>query len=194
MLPQKLIDNLSKHIQLTEDEIRHCEPFFLAQTVKRNTILLKEGQIAHDALFVLDGCLRSYSVDHNGFEHILQFAPEDWWITDMYSFIAQKPGSLYIHALMDSDILILSRKNQIQLFNDVPKLERYFRIITEKALVSGRQRLIDNLSLTAIERYSTFCETYPGLIHTLPQKMIAAYIGITPEFLSKIRTQLLKKS
>lgn len=191
---QKLIDSLQKHIDLSRHEQEMLAHFLLVKIIKKKQFLLHEGQVARDVAFVLSGCLRSYSIDQNGFEHILQFAPEGWWITDMYSFISQQPTHLNIDALMDTEAYLLSRENQLQLFDKIPKLERYFRIVTENSLVGSRQRLIDNLSLTASQRYGNFCDTYPTLIHDLPQKLIAAYIGVTPEFLSKLRNAKAKKS
>ena len=108
----------------------------------------------------------------------------------MYSFVSGKPGTLFVDAVEDTEALLLSREDQLQLFNNIPKFERYFRILTEKSLVSSRQRMMDNLSLTAQERYETFCNYYPTLINALPQKMIASYIGVTPEFLSKMKDDL----
>jgi CRP/FNR family transcriptional regulator, anaerobic regulatory protein len=191
---QKLIDSLQKHIDLSRQEQEMLSEFLVLKTVKKKQFLLHEGQIAKDVAFVVSGCLRSYSIDQNGFEHILQFAPEGWWITDMYSFISQQPTHLNIDALIDTEVYLLSRQNQLELFDKIPKLERYFRIVTENSLVGSRQRLIDNLSLTASQRYGNFCDTYPTLIHDLPQKLIAAYIGVTPEFLSKLRSAKAKKS
>ena len=143
--------------------------------------------------FVVNGCMRSYTVDDNGFEHILQFAPEGWWIADMYSFISGRPGQLYIDALEHSELLLLSKSHQEKLYHDVPKFERFFRIIVENSLVAGRQRILDNMSLSATQRYDQFCQQYPTLIHRLPQKQIAAYIGVTPEFLSKLRGEKARR-
>ncbi|MBK8699308.1 MAG: Crp/Fnr family transcriptional regulator [Saprospiraceae bacterium] len=182
-----LLQNIRKHISLTGVEGDKIISKLKKITLKKKQFLLHEGQIAHEVAFVISGCLRSFSVDENGFEHILQFAPAEWWITDMYSFISEKEAHLSIDALMDTEIMTLSRKNQLQLFDEIPGLERYFRILTENSLVASRSRLIDNLSLTAKQRYQKFCTTYPSLINTLPQKLIAAYIGVTPEFLSKLR-------
>lgn len=187
-----LLQNLTRHISLSAEDKKKIAERFLIQEVQRKEVLIHEGQIARDVAFVLSGCLRSYSVDENGFEHILQFAPADWWITDMYSFISQKPAYLNVEVISAGSVALLSREDQIVLFNEVPALERYFRIITENALVSTRQRLIDNLSLTARQRYQHFCETYPSLVHDIPQKLIASYIGVTPEFLSKMRSEWLR--
>lgn len=187
-----LVNNIARHILLSEEDRKKIAARFRIKEVRRKELLIKEGQVAKDVAFVLSGCLRSFSVDENGFEHILQFAPSDWWITDMYSYISQKPAYLTIEAISAGEVALLSRKDQLHLFDEVPALERYFRIITENALVSTRQRLIDNLSLTARQRYEHFCTTYPSLVHDIPQKLIASYIGVTPEFLSKMRSDLLR--
>jgi CRP-like cAMP-binding protein len=126
-------------------------------------------------------------VDSNGFEHVLSFAPTDWWMADMYSLLSHQPGNLNIEALEDTEILSLPKTNQDELYRLVPKFERLFRILAEKSLVAYQQRLIDNLSLPAAERYARFCKRYPTLIYHLPQKQIASYIGVTPEFFSKMR-------
>lgn len=187
-----IITNLTRHISLTKEECELVSSRFRIVQVKRKKILMHEGQVSRDVAFVLSGCLRSYSVDENGFEHILQFAPVEWWITDMYSFISQKPAFLNVESITDSQVALLSRADQLDLFDKVPKLERYFRILTENSLVSSRQRLIDNMSLTAKQRYNIFCNTYPSIINDIPQKLIAEYIGVTPEFLSKMRSELLR--
>lgn len=108
----------------------------------------------------------------------------------MFSFISQKPGTIYIDAIEVSEIILLSRADQLDIFEKIPAFERYFRILTENSLVSYRKRVMDGLSLTAIERYHDFCKRYPTLIECLPQKQIASYIGVTPEFLSKIRSNV----
>jgi CRP-like cAMP-binding protein len=154
---------------------------------------LHENEVCTTSAFVIKGCLRAYTIDANGFEHILQFAPAGWWVADMHSLISKQPGQLIIDALVDTEVLLLDRKDQEKLFSSIPKFERFFRIITENALVSSHQRLLDNMSLRAGERYSRFCKRYPSLIDYLPQKQVAAYIGVTPEFLSKMKAELLKK-
>jgi len=138
--------------------------------------------------------LRGYTVDQQGFEHVLQFAPENWWIADMYSLLSQKPGQLNIDALEDTEVLLLPKSEQEKLYLENPKFERFFRIITENSLVSNRQRVIDGLSLSAEERYHGFCKRYPSLIERLPQKQVASYIGVTPEFLSKLKADWVKNN
>jgi len=189
---QKIIDSFEKHIRLNDKEKVCLTEKFVFKKLKKRQFLLEENEHANEVAFVTSGCLRCYSIDKNGFEHILQFAPELWWITDMYSFISQKESNLNIDALVDSEMYLLSRENQLKLFDEIPQLERYFRILTENALISSRQRLVDGLSLTAKQRYQNFCKIYPTLINDLPQKQIAAYIGVTPEFLSKLRSDYKK--
>lgn len=188
-----ILQNISRHIRLTEEEQAHFVSLLTLKKIKRKQFLLQEGDVCRHSAFVTEGCLRSYTVDGNGFEHVLQFAPPDWWIADMYSILSQKPGNLYIDALENTQALLLSKTDQEQLYHDIPKFERFFRIITENSLVSSRQRLLDNLSLSAMERFSQFCGRYPSLIERIPQKQIAAYIGVTPEFLSKLKSEYFRR-
>ena len=188
-----ILQNISKHVSLTKEE----ETMFLAKTetkfVKAKTILFSAGKIADSTYFVNSGILRSFTINDNIIEHVLHFACEGWWIGDMYSLISQKPGNLFIEVLEDAEVVLLSRKNQNELFTQIPKLERFFRILTENSLVAHQERLMDNLSLTAEERFDKFCKRYPTIIQRVPQKQIASYIGVTPEFFSKMKSRLLKK-
>lgn len=187
-----LLNNFSKHITLTKKEQEFTLSLFDYKKLLSKDTLLEQGDICKQSAFVLNGCLRGFTIDSNGFEHVLSFAPKDWWIGDMYSLISKKPGNLNIETMMDSEVALLSKKNQDILYDRVPKFERFFRIIIEKSLVAFQQRLNDNLSLTAQDRYLKFCKTYPQLINEIPQKQIAAYIGVTPEFLSKLRAKQAK--
>lgn len=188
-----IIQNIARHIKLNEDEVVHFTSLLQHQQLKRKRFLLQEGEICRHSAFVTHGCLRGYSVDKDGIEHVLSFAPPGWWAADMYSLLSHKPGLLNIEALEDTDMLLLSKSNQERLYTDIPKFERFFRIITENSLVSYQQRLIDNLSLTAEERYHNFCRRYPTLINRLPKKQIASYIGVTPEFFSRMQRQMLTR-
>jgi CRP-like cAMP-binding protein len=191
MNTELFLDNMRRHIRLTEEEEAVVLSKLRPVKLKRREHLLKQGTVARDLAFVIEGCLRAYALDDNEFEHILQFAPAGWWISDMSSVISRRDSLLNVDAIKPSEILLLSREDQLSLFDDVPKLERYFRVLTENGLVSSRMRLIENLSLTARQRYQRFCQTYPNLINEIPQKYIASFIGVTPEFLSKIRGEKL---
>ncbi|MBL7836920.1 MAG: Crp/Fnr family transcriptional regulator [Bacteroidetes bacterium] len=191
-MSQLLINNIQKYVQLNDEEKYMLLSIMQNKKIRKRQYLMQEGDHSKYSAFVLSGCLRSYFIDSNGFEHILQFAIEDWWITDMMSYISGKPGKLNIDALEDSEVLLISRDDQLSLFDKSPKFEKYFRIITENGMVSNQQRLLDNLSLPAIERYKNFIHKYPLFMQRIPQVQIAAFLGITPEFLSKIRGQMSK--
>ncbi|TDR24124.1 Crp/Fnr family transcriptional regulator [Flavobacterium cheniae] len=191
---QSILENIAKHVALTQQE----QELFLSKTetkpFKAKTILLSSGEIATCTYFVNSGILRSFNINDNIIEHVLHFACEGWWIGDMYSYISGKPGNLFLEVLEDAEVVIITKENQQQLYQEIPKLERFFRILAENSLVSHQERLMDNLSLTAEERFEKFCSKYPTLIQKVPQKHIASYIGVTPEFFSKMKARLLKKN
>ena len=188
-----LIDNIVKHVALSTQEQKH----FLSKTethyYKAKTILLNDGEICKHSYFVNSGVLRSFNINDNIVEHVMSFACKGWWISDMYSLISQKPGNLFIEVIEDAEVVLLSKENQEQLYDDIPKLERFFRILTENALVANQERIMDNLSLSAEERFEKFSKKYPSLIQQVPQKQIASYIGVTPEFFSKMKSKMLRK-
>lgn len=188
-----ILKNISKHITLSSEE----EAYFLTKIelkkYKAKSIILNAGEICTHSYFVNSGVLRSFNINDNIVEHVLSFACSGWWISDMYSLLSQKPGNLFIEVLEDAEIVLLSKENQEILYQDIPKLERFFRILTENSLVANQERLMDNLSLTAEDRFEKFCKKYPTLIQKVPQKQIASYIGVTPEFFSKMKSRLLRK-
>lgn len=190
---QSILENIAKHVTLTPEE----QELFLSKTETRQfkvkTILLSAGEVATCTYFVNSGILRSFNINDNIIEHVLHFACEGWWIGDMYSYISEKPGNLFIEVLEDAEVVIITKENHQELYQEIPKLERFFRILAENSLVSHQERLMDNLSLTAEERFEKFCSKYPTLIQKVPQKHIASFIGVTPEFFSKMKARLLKK-
>lgn len=190
---QLILDNVSRHISLANEEKEYFVSLLQPKKIKKKEYLLREGEISRYSTFVTSGCLRSYNIDQNGTEHVLSFAPADWWMADMYSLISQQPGILNIEALENTEMLLLSKNDQEQLYIKIPKFERFFRILIEKSLVANQQRLIDRLSLSGQERYAKFCQRYPTLINQIPQKQIAAYIGVSPEFLSRARAEMARE-
>lgn len=188
-----ILDNIEKHVALTPEEQQLFLSKLEIQHHKAKTILLSPGQICKHSYFVNSGILRSFNINDNIVEHVLNFACEGWWIGDMYSLISQKPGNLFIEVLEDAELVLLSKENQEQLYTEIPKLERFFRILIENSLVAHQERLMDNLSLSAEERFEKFRKRYAELIYKIPQKQIASYIGVTPEFFSKMKSRLLKK-
>ncbi len=189
----QILDNISKIVTLTPEE----QILFLSKTetktFKAKSILQNAGQVCKEGYFVNSGLLRSFNINDNIVEHVLSFASEGWWISDMYSLLSQKPGNLFIEVLEDCEVVVLSKENQDQLYHEIPKLERFFRILIENSLVANQERLMDNLSLTAEERFEKFCRKHPTLIQKVSQKQIASFIGVTPEFFSKMKARLLKK-
>lgn len=192
MNTERILQNVSKHIDITKEEQVLFVSLLQPKSIKRRQSILEEGEICKYSSFVNEGCLKAFSVDKDGIEHVLNFACPGWWIADMYSLISHKPAILNIEAIVDTEILMLSRDDQQQLFGRVPKFERFFRILVENSLVANHQRLINNMSLTAEERYLDFLHKYPTLLEFAPLHSIASYLGITPEFLSRIRARLAK--
>lgn len=188
-----ILKHISKYVTLNAGQ----QELFLSKVeirqYKAKTIIQNAGEICRYSYFVDSGLLRSFNINDNIVEYVMSFACEGWWISDMYSLLSQKPGNLFIEVVEDSEVLVLSKENQEQLYLEIPKLERYFRILIENSLVAYQERLMDNLSLTAEERFEKFCKKYPSLIHKVPQKQIASFIGVTPEFFSKMKSRLLKK-
>jgi CRP-like cAMP-binding protein len=188
-----ILENIAKHISLSPEE----QELFLSKTethhYKAKTILQNAGEVCNYSYFVNWGVLRSFNINDNIVEHVMSFACKGWWISDMYSLISQNPGALFIEVIEDAEVVLLSKENQEQLYSEIPKLERFFRILTENALVANQQRIMDNLSLSAEERFEKFSKKYPSLIQQVPQKQIASFIGVTPEFFSKMKARLLKK-
>lgn len=181
-----LLRNIARYVKLDKEEEEYLVPLLHGKKVDNKEILLEAGDVNANVIFVTSGCLRSYVTDNNGFEHVLQFAPSGWWIVDMLSFIAEEPAGFNIDAIEDSEIICLQKSDFDTLHLQIPKFERFGRILTMNGMATFQHRQIDNVSLSAMERYTNFCKSYPSLIHTLPQYQIASYIGVTPEFLSEM--------
>lgn len=175
-----ILQNIAKHILLTPEEQQQFFTKIEAHHFKAKTILWNSGEICTHSYFVNSGLLRNFNINDNIVEHVLNFACEEYWIGDMYSLISQKPGNLFIEVLEDAEIVFLSKENQEVLHTEIPKLERFFRILTENYLVANQEHLMDYSSLSAEERFEKFCKRHPTLIQKVPQKRIASYIGVTP--------------
>lgn len=189
----QILDNISKIVDLTPDEEQRLRSRLETKQFKAKSIILHAGEVCKYSYFVNSGLLRSFTINDHIVEHVLSFACEGWWIGDMYSLLSQKPGNLFVEVLEDAEVVLLSKENQEILYQEIPKLERFFRILTENSLVANQERLMDNLSLSAEERFEKFCKKYPTLIQKVQQKQIASYIGVTPEFFSKMKSKLLRK-
>jgi len=188
-----LFKAINEKVNLTTREEESCIPFFTAKKLRKKQYLLQEGDVCKYTAFVEKGLLRSYTVDHKGYEQIVQFALEGWWISDIYSFLTQEASPFNIDAFEDSELLLLTKASNEAMLEQVPKMEKYFRILSQNALVAMQRRLVGSLSQTAEEKYTGLMKTYPDIIQRVPQHMIASYLGITPETLSRIRKQMMLK-
>ncbi len=192
MKTEPLLTYFEKYLPLNEEEKSIVGEAFKERRVKRKHFILQKGDICKHHTFVVEGCFRMYLVDEKGKEHNLQFAIENWWITDIGSFYSEEPSRLYIEALENATVLQLKKDDQIKLFDDNLKFNQIFRVITENALVSAHRRILENISSTAEERYLDFLKTYPHFFNRISNVQIASYLGVTPEFLSTIRKKIVK--
>ena len=163
-------------------------------TIRKKTWLLREGEVCAYEAYVVKGCLRKYCIDDDGAEIILQFAIEDWWVGDIASFSMQTPSQVYVQALEDSELLLIHHDDKEQLFERVPAFERMFRLMVQRSYAVLQDRFVATLTKPADECYLAFLEKYPGIAQRVPQHYIASFLGITPEFLSRIRARLAKKA
>jgi len=184
-----LIENIKKHINLSSSEGDSICEFFKLKTIKKKEFLLTQGTICKFEGFVLKGCFRTFTIDKKGNENTLYFAAKDWWLMDIDSFMNHKPSDLNIQALEDSEVLIISQKDKETLYTKIPSAEKLFRIMFQKSIVAWQRRIIRNHSLTAKERYNHFIEKYPKIASKLTDRQTSSYLGITHEFLSKIKKQ-----
>ena len=185
--------HIEKRVQLTDEEFEVISKFFIPKKLRKKQFLLHEGEVCKNIGFVNSGCLREYTIDSKGSEHIIQFAIEDWWISDPNSFLSGLPSTYNIDALEDSEVLLLEKSAREKLLDSCPKMERFFRILIEANFVATQRRITDSLSTSAEERYLKFVKTYPKLIEQVSQNHIASYLGITPQSLSRIRKELTQK-
>nr|WP_315222932.1 Crp/Fnr family transcriptional regulator [uncultured Flavobacterium sp.] len=192
-MKELLKQNIRKHIVLSENETEEFCELFEQKSIQKKGFLLREGEVCKFEGFVTKGLFRVYHIDQNGFEQILYFAVENWWITDIDSFCNETPSQLYIEALEDSEVLVITKINKEFAYANLPKIEKLFRVMTQKTHVALQRRMIDNLSKTAESRYIEFTEKYPHIIQRLSNIQIAAYLGITNVFLSNIRKKIALK-
>lgn len=189
----QLFKAVSSKIELTPEEKEFCMSIFIPRKIRKKQYLLQEGDVAKYTIFVSKGCLRSYTVNEKGVEQIVQFALEGWWITDMYSYLTGEPSKMNIDALEDSELLLIDKRSQDKLFERVPKFERFFRQLLENSYIATHRRLMTTISGTAEERYLAFANAYPQIVQRVPQHMVASYLGLTPETVSRLRQQIAKR-
>ncbi len=187
---EPLFDYIANYIELTEEEKELLSLKLHHRKYLKGQYVVQQGDICKHESFVLSGALKTFHLDNQGQEHVVAFAIENWWTADLGSLISQSPADYNVQCLENTELIQIAYNDLQELYKALPKLERFFRIIIEKAFVSSQKRIASNLSLTAKERYLNFKKHYPQIEQRVPQYLIASYIGITKEFLSTVRNQL----
>ncbi|MEH3113718.1 Crp/Fnr family transcriptional regulator [Pedobacter terrae] len=184
-----IFQHIKKFIDWGVDDQEILTPFLQPLSVKKKGFLLEQGQICRANYFVVKGCLRLYFIDIKGAEQTIQFVIENWWITDLTSFLFQEQSEFYIQAAEATEVIAIENHRYDEMFQKLPKLERYFRLILQKNHQASQRRIKFLYSQTAEERYRNFNHLFPEFVQRVPQYMLASYLGFTPEFLSKIRAK-----
>lgn len=179
--------HIRKFAQLSEAEEKVIADHVYFKKLKRKEFLLHEGQICQANYFIIKGVLRMFIRTKDGLEHIVQFGIDNWWITDFTSFDGQKPSQFNIQSVEDTELVVMEKEKQEELFRKVPALERYFRLVLQRAFAASVMRLHYIFDQSGEERYRHFNSAFPDFVQRVPQYMLASYLGFTPEFLSKIR-------
>lgn len=187
---QQINQYIARCISLNEKELTFFHSILHHKTIKKKTFLLQQGQVCDFEAYIIKGCIKVYYLDKEGNEVILLFAVEDWWVSDIESFTNQLPSNLFIETLEDCELLFLNFADKERLYQQVPQLERMFRLMVQRAYVVLQHRFFATISQPAEERYLDFLKRYPSIPQRVAQHQIAAYLGISPEFLSKIRAKL----
>jgi len=192
-----MFDEINNHIlkcgSLTREELDYFDDLLEYKKIPKKTVLLHEGEICNFEAYIIKGCIRTYYIDEKGMEVTLQFAIEDWWVSDIASFHDHTPSSMFIETLEDCELLTLNPQTKEAVLAKLPKLERVFRLMVQRNLSVLQSRLFKTIATTAKDKYLDFINRYPTIPQRVAQHYIASYLGISPEFLSKIRTRLAKK-
>lgn len=190
----KIVEYINKSVNLTDEEAEIFSSAFREVKIKKRQFIVQPNFIVKNRNYVVDGAFRAYVVDENGQDSTIAFAIEDWWITDYNSYILQKPATMFVVALEDSIILEITYEKEQVLKQQNHKFETFFRIRAERTAAFMQQRIISNLTLSAEERYENFISKYPQIVQRVPQYALASYLGMTTEFLSRIRNKKATKN
>lgn len=188
-----ILSYIDNYITLTDQEIDLFKSLTRIKTLRKRQFVVEQGEICWYENYVVEGCLRCYHTDAKGAEHVVQFAVENWWISDLHSFLTQSPAHFSVDAIEPSVLIQFEYNNLQKLYQKIPKFERFFRLIIQNAFVASQKRTIESYSKDAGKRYINFRNRYPDIETRVPQYMIASYLGMSPEFLSKIRRRIAGK-
>ncbi|HSP11672.1 MAG TPA: Crp/Fnr family transcriptional regulator [Salegentibacter sp.] len=186
----QILDHISKDISLNPSEKEEFTGILSERKILKKELLIKPGDKVDSEYYVVKGCLKAYYRDQTGEDHIIQFAIEDWWISDFEAFFKDTPAELHVEAIEDSVLLGIDKASLELLYQRIPKFERFFRLKITNAFVALRTRILSSLQKTGKERYLEFCKTYPKIEKRVPNYHIANYLGLKPESLSRIRKEL----
>lgn len=189
-----ILEYISRYVELTDEEVHQLTPFFKIKKVKKRQFIVQPGFVCRHKSYVVKGAFRAYLVDNQGKEHTLAFAIEDWWISDYSSLIYQEPATLFVEALEDSVLIQIDFNDEQTFLKEIPKMEKFERIITQRSLAFQQKRLLSNFTKTAEERYDEFMSKYSAIANRVPQYALASYLGFSTEYLSKIRNRKTLKS
>ena len=189
----KIVEYIRRYVSLTDEEAEQFSSAFREVKIRKRQFIVQPNFTVKHRHFVLKGAFRAYVVGDEGQDHTIAFAIEDWWITDYNSYILQKEATMFVVALEDSTILEITYEKEQQLKQDNHKFETFFRIRAERTAAFMQQRIISNLTQTAEERFEGFVEKYPLIVQRVPQYALASYLGMTTEFLSRIRNKRTHK-
>jgi len=193
LFEDKIVEYIRKIVNVTDEEADVFSAAFREVKIKKRQFIVQPNFTAKNRNYVLSGSFRAYVVDDKGQDHTIAFAIEDWWITDYNGYILQKPATMFVVALEDSVILEISYEKEQQLKQANHKFETFFRIRAERTAAFMQQRIISNLTQTAEERYENYVDKYPSIVQKVPQYALASYLGMTTEFLSRIRNKKTHK-
>ncbi|MCP4483839.1 MAG: Crp/Fnr family transcriptional regulator [Flavobacteriaceae bacterium] len=186
------LNYINKYIDLTEKEIAFLRSNTNYKKYLKGHYIVQQGAVCKHTNFIISGCTKNFYVDQQGQEHIVTFAIENWWSADLSSFITQTPSDFNVKCIEATEVIQFTYQNQDEIFQNIPKMETLFRKLLEKALVSSQKRIVNNFSLSAKDQYLYFKKQFSTIEQRVPQYMVASYLGITKEFLSKIKTELAK--
>ena len=191
---EPILNNIKKYVDLIDEDEKQFISIVRKTRVKKRQFIVQPGFVCSHQTYVVKGAFRSYFVNEEGDEHTLQFAIEDWFISDFNSYISQTPASIYVEALENSVIHQINYNDAEQLCARNQKFEHYFRVVAQKSFAFSQRRILSNLGKSAEERYLEFLSLYPTIVQRVPQYALASYLGMSAEFLSKIRKRLATKS
>jgi CRP-like cAMP-binding protein len=179
---------------ISDEELALMNALFVSRALRAGDFLQRAGEPAEFGIFVASGCLRSYVIDSKGIERIVQFAPEEWWLSDIESLSTGKPSQYFIDAIEDSEVMLLSLPAHGRLIREVPGYAASLRDGLARHAAAKDKRIVGTLTRTAEERYQEFLETYPSIALRVPQWMLASYLGISPETVSRIRARASRRA